>query len=224
MEDFWTSDEHRHRDTGLLLLVWRSELRNPGQVWKTTDVIVVGKGRKCPRVSETPPNHAQSALRMLFEPQLSPQIPTSPPPAMEIDIRDPAVLEWYSPPGNRSSLHATRVKELRARLGYLEAEAQRNVELRAEIRQDFCKVFSEVCELREMINNLGKHQKCDLFRRHREEAKWNEFENMITTQIAVAKSHAIEHELQIRHESYDVIKKDVSTKWDQRLDRGERVK
>jgi hypothetical protein len=29
--------------------------------------------------------------------------------------------------------------------------------------------------------------------------------------------------LQLRHELYDVVKKDISTKWAQRLDRGERL-
>jgi hypothetical protein len=96
-----------------------------------------------------------------------------------------------------------------------------NIELRAEIHQDFCKISTEVREPREVINNLGKQQKCDVFRRHREEAKWNE--NTITSQIAEAKSNAIERELQLRHEFYDVAKKDISTKWAQRLDRGERL-
>ena len=74
------------------------------------DVIVVGKGRKCPRVSETPPHHAPSASRMLPAAQLSPQLPSSPLAAMETDYRHQALLEWHSPPSNRSCLHEAQVQ------------------------------------------------------------------------------------------------------------------
>jgi hypothetical protein len=60
-----------------------------------SDAIVVGKGRKCPRVSEAPPNYAPSVMRMLSTPQLSPQLATSPPPRMETAIPNLALLEWY---------------------------------------------------------------------------------------------------------------------------------
>jgi hypothetical protein len=54
-----------------------------------SDVIVVGKGRKCPRVSETPQNHTPSAMRMLPAPQSSPQPPQSPVPPPDTPNRDP---------------------------------------------------------------------------------------------------------------------------------------
>jgi hypothetical protein len=188
-----------------------------------SDVIVVVKGRKCLTVSETPPHHAPSALRMLPTAQLSLQLPSSPQAAMETDFRHQALLEWHSPPSNRSCLHEAQVQELRARVRYLEAEAERNIELRAEIHQDFCKVFAEVRELREIVNNLGQQQKLDVFLMHRQEAQWNEFKNTITSQITDEKSHAIERELQLKHELHDVINKKISTKWEQSSDRGERV-
>jgi hypothetical protein len=120
-------------------------------------------------------------------------------------------------------LHEAQVQELRARVRYLEAEAERNIELRADIHQDFCKVFAEVCELREIVNNLGQQQKLDVSLRHRQEAQWNEFKNTITTQITGEKSHTIERELQLKHEHHNVINKEISTKWEQSSDRGRRV-
>jgi hypothetical protein len=57
-----------------------------------SDVIVVGKGRKCPRISETPPNHAPSAMRMLPAPPSSPQPQGSPVPPPETLNRDPGLL------------------------------------------------------------------------------------------------------------------------------------
>jgi hypothetical protein len=95
-------------------------------------------------------------MRMLPATQLSPRLQTSPLPAMETALPDPTLLEWYPQPSYSSSLHVTEVQELRARIEYLEAEAQRNIELRAELRQDFCKLSTEVLELRDIVNNLGK--------------------------------------------------------------------
>jgi hypothetical protein len=56
---------------------------------------MVGKGRKFPRISETPPNHAPSAMRMLPAPPSSPQPQGSPVPPPETPNRDPGLLEWY---------------------------------------------------------------------------------------------------------------------------------
>jgi hypothetical protein len=59
-----------------------------------SDVIVVGKGRKCPRVSRTPPNHTPSWMRAL------PQPPTSPQSISSTSLPEPAPLEWH--PGTSS--------------------------------------------------------------------------------------------------------------------------
>jgi hypothetical protein len=158
---------------------------------------------------------------MLPAAQLSPQLPSSPPAAMETDYRHQALLGWHSPPSNRSCLHETQVQELRARVGYLEAE--RNIELRAEIHQDFCKVFAEVRGLRDIVNNLRQQQKYDVFLRHRQEAQWTELENTIITQITEEKSDAIERELHLKYQLHDVINKKISTKSEQSSDRGESV-
>jgi hypothetical protein len=59
-----------------------------------SDVIVVGKRRKCPSVSRTPPNHTPSWMRAL------PQPPTSPQSISSTSLPEPALLEWH--PGTLS--------------------------------------------------------------------------------------------------------------------------
>jgi hypothetical protein len=51
-----------------------------------SDVIVVGKGRKCPRVSKTPPNHTPSSMRTLTPP------PTFSQEAVNRPAPEPALL------------------------------------------------------------------------------------------------------------------------------------
>jgi hypothetical protein len=59
-----------------------------------SDVIVVGKGQKSRGISETPPNHAPSAIRMLPAPPSLPQPQGSPIPPPDTLNRDPGLLEW----------------------------------------------------------------------------------------------------------------------------------
>jgi hypothetical protein len=107
-----------------------------------SDVIVIGKGRKCPRVSRTPPNHMPSSRRTL---------PSQPTPHILPRITpEPALLEW--PSGSRYTspcLHEVKITELKARVGYLKIEAQHNIELRSEIQQNFCRISAECRNLRQ---------------------------------------------------------------------------
>jgi hypothetical protein len=104
-----------------------------------SDVIVVGKGRTCPRVSRTPPNHTPSWMRAL------PQSPISPQSISSTSLPEPALLEWH--PGTSSQdppcLHLGETTDLKARVGYLELEAQNNIELRSEMQQNWCRVSAE---------------------------------------------------------------------------------
>jgi hypothetical protein len=74
-----------------------------------SDVIVVGKGRKCARVSRTPPNHTPSWMRAL------PQPPTSPQSISSTSLPEPALLEWH--PGTSSQdppcLHLGEITDLK---------------------------------------------------------------------------------------------------------------
>jgi hypothetical protein len=54
-----------------------------------SDVMVVGKGRKCSRVKRKPPNQVPSWMRTL------PLPPTSPPSIPSTNIPEPALLEWH---------------------------------------------------------------------------------------------------------------------------------
>jgi hypothetical protein len=104
-----------------------------------SDVIVIGKGRKCPRVSRMPPNHTPSWMRAL------PQPPTSPQRISSTSLPEPALLEWD--PGTSSQdppcLHLGEISDLNARVEYLELEAQNNIELRSDMQQNWCRVSAE---------------------------------------------------------------------------------
>jgi hypothetical protein len=181
--------------------VGMEELRSDSEY--DSDVIVVGKGRKCPRISETPPNHGPSTMRMLPASQASPQMPKSPPPPAETATQDPALLEWYSQPIHGPCLHAIEVQELRTQVGYLQLEAQRNIELRTELHEDYCRVTAEVRELRETVNNLAQQQKWDVLRRHLDANRWKEFE--------------IEREIQLRSELEEAVKRAIDIRWAEKI-------
>jgi hypothetical protein len=108
-----------------------------------SDVIVVGEGRKCPRVSRTPPNHMPSWMRTV------PLPPTSPASIASTSIPEPALLESH--PGTSSQdppcLHLGEITDLTVRVGYLELGAQNNIELRSEMQQNWCRVSTEYRKL-----------------------------------------------------------------------------
>jgi hypothetical protein len=103
-----------------------------------SDVIVVGMGRKCRRISETPPNHAPSAMRMLPAPPSSSQSQRSPIPPPETLNQDPGRLEWYPHQIHTSCPLAIKVHKLHAQVRHLELAATRNVELRSELPHNDC--------------------------------------------------------------------------------------
>jgi hypothetical protein len=83
-------------------------------------VIAVGKGRKCPRVSRTPPNHTPSWMRAL------PLPPTSPESIASTSIPEPGLPEWHPATSSQDlpCLHLGEITDLKARVGYLEIEAK----------------------------------------------------------------------------------------------------
>jgi hypothetical protein len=116
-----------------------------------SDVIVGGKGRKCPRVSRTPPNHTLSWMCAL------PLPPTSPPSIASTSLPEPALLEWH--PGTSSQdppcLHLGEITDLKARAGYLEREAQNNIELRSKMQQNWSQVSTEYRKLQQDLNRVS---------------------------------------------------------------------
>jgi hypothetical protein len=178
-----------------------------------SDVIVVGKGRKCPRISETPPNHAPSAMRMLPAPPSSPQPQGSPVPPPETLNRDPGQLEWYPNQIHTSYPLAIEVQKLRAQVGHLELEATRNIELRSELQENYCKIVSEARELRETVTNLAEKQKLEELRRHLEANRWGGFENTIISKIEARKSDEIERELQLSRELNEAVRREIDRRW-----------
>jgi hypothetical protein len=187
-----------------------------------SDVIVVGKGRKCPRVSRTPPNHTPSWMRTLPLPSTSPQDVAS------RSLPDPALLEWH--PGTSSQdppcLHLGEITDLKARVGYLELEAQNNIELRSEmqqnwcqvsaenrqLRQDFSRVSAECRELRQTVSDLIQYRKWEELRRQCEEEDRRGWENVLDTRIAAAEQRAREQVSQLRAGLYDEIESGLAHK------------
>jgi hypothetical protein len=182
-----------------------------------SDVIVVGKGRKCPRISETPPNHAPSAMRILPAPPSSPQPQGSPVPPPETPNRDPGLLEWYPHPIHNSCPLAIEVQELRAKVRHLELEATRNIELRLELQDNYCKIVAEARERRETVKNLAEKQKFEELRRRLEANRWKDFENTTNTKIEARKSDEIDRELQLSRELNDAVRREIDRRWIERI-------
>jgi hypothetical protein len=116
-----------------------------------SDVTVVEKWRKCLRVSRTPPNHTPSWMRAL------PLSPTSPQSISSTSLPDPALLEWH--PGTSSQdppcLQLGEITDLTPPVGYLELEAQNNIELRSEMHQNWCRVSAEYRKLQQDLNRVS---------------------------------------------------------------------
>jgi hypothetical protein len=128
VDDQSISDRPTHPETRFLTSGVEVEIEEPSSDSEyDSDVIVVGKGRKCPPISETPPNHAPSAMRMLPAPPSSPLPQGSPVPPPEKLNGDPGLLEWYPHQIHTSCPLAIEVQKLRAQVGHLELEATRYI-------------------------------------------------------------------------------------------------
>jgi hypothetical protein len=124
-------------------------------------------------------------MRTLHPPPGSPVLPRI--------IPGPALLEWCSenPSTTLSCLHEAQITESKARVGYLEIEAQHNIELRSEMQQNWCRVFAEYrqlrqdCsrvsmgynELRRTVRDLVQFRRWEELRRPGEEDDRGELEN-----------------------------------------------
>jgi hypothetical protein len=68
-------------------------------------------------------------MRMLPAPPSSPLLePSTPAP-------EPAWFEWYLTVSQQQCSHEVEVQQLRVQVGELQLEAQKNIELRTELRQ-----------------------------------------------------------------------------------------
>jgi hypothetical protein len=156
--------------------------------------VIVGRGRKAPRVSQTPPHHGPSAMRML------PASPSSPLRQPCTPAQDPALLEWHPALSQQQCPHEVEVQQLRAQVGELQLEAQRNLELRTELHQDYCRMSSEIRELRELLKDLVDKRNWDDLRRQCDEEDRREWENQIATRITFSEAKAIDRVSQLRLE------------------------
>jgi hypothetical protein len=166
--------------------------------------VIIGRGRKAPRVSRTPPHHGPSAMRML------PALPSSPPLQPGTPAQDPALLEWHPALSQQQCPHEVEVQQLRVQVGVLQLEAQRNIELRTELHQDYCRMSSEIRELRELLKDLVDKRNWDDLRRQCDEEDRKEWENQIATRITFSEAKAIDRisqlrlELRKKNSNYDV--------------------
>jgi hypothetical protein len=113
-----------------------------------SDVIVMGNGRKCARVSQMPPNHLPSWMRTLPQPPISVQSISS------TSLPQPGLLKWHprtlsqDPP----CIHVAQMTDLKAQVGYLELEAQTHIELRSDMQKTWCRVSAEYRILHQDLN------------------------------------------------------------------------
>jgi hypothetical protein len=85
-------------------------------------------------------------------------------------------------------------------VGELQLEAQKNIELRTELRQDYCRMSSEIRELRELFKNLVEQRNWDDLRRQCDEEDRREWENRIATRIIFSEAKATDCVSQLRLE------------------------
>jgi hypothetical protein len=97
-------------------------------------------------------------------------------------------------------------------VGYLEIDAQQNIELRSEmqtnwcslsaetrqLRQDFCRVSAECRELRKTANDLIQYRKWEELRRQCEEEDRRGWDNVLNERIAAAEQCVREQVSQLR--------------------------
>jgi hypothetical protein len=156
-------------------------------------------------------------MRMLPAPPSSPQPQGSPVPPPETLNRDPGLLEWYPHQIHTSCPLAIEVQKLRAQVGHLELETSRNIEIRSELQENYCKIVSEARELRERVTNLAEKKKLEELRRHLEAKRWKDFENTIISKIEARKSDEIERELQLSRELNDAVRREIDRRWMERI-------
>jgi hypothetical protein len=72
--------------------------------------------------------------------RMLPAPPSSPPMQSSTPAPEPACLEWYPTLSQQQWSHEVEVQQLRAQVGELQLEAQRNIELRTQLRQDYCRM------------------------------------------------------------------------------------
>jgi hypothetical protein len=63
-----------------------------------------------------------------------PAAPSSPLLQSSTPAPEPACLEWYPTLSQQQCRHEVEVQQLKAQVGELQLEAQRNIELRTELR------------------------------------------------------------------------------------------
>jgi hypothetical protein len=156
-----------------------------------SDVIVVGQGRKYPRISETPPNHALSEMRNIAAPP-TPLLPIPP------EIPEPGLLEWYPAVTEKSCSHPAEISELKSRVTYLGTETFMDIEPRSEIHQDYSRLASEVRELRRPVMDLTHQKHVEDLRRNLEGEKRRELDNSIDSWTSSAEVYPRNHVLQMR--------------------------
>jgi hypothetical protein len=162
-------------------------------------------------------------MRMFPAPPSSPQPEGSHVPPPETPNRDPGLLEWYPHQIHTSCPLAIEVQQLRAQVGHPELEATRNIELRSELEEDYCRIVAEARQLRETVKNLAEKQKLEDLRRHLEANRRKDFQNTIISKIEARKSDEIECELQLSRELNDAVRREIDSRWMERIQTWEGV-
>jgi hypothetical protein len=104
------------------------------------------------------------------------------------------------------------ITDLKARVGYLELEAQNNIELRSEILQNWCRVSTEYrklpqdlnrvsmeCnELRQTMRDLVQFRRWEELRRQGEEDDRRDLENLVNLRSVAAEQRVREQIRQLR--------------------------
>jgi hypothetical protein len=109
-------------------------------------------------------------------------------------------LEWHPALSQQQCPHEVEVQQLRVQVGELQLEAQRNIELRTELHQDYCRMSSEIREFRKSLKDLLDKRNWDGLRRQCDEEDRREWENKIATRITFSEAKAIDHISQFRLE------------------------
>jgi hypothetical protein len=93
----------------------------------------------------------------------------------------------------------------------------RNIELRSELQENYCKIVFEARELRKTVTNLADKQKLEELRKHLEANRWKDFENTIISKIEARKSDEIERELQLSRELNEAVRRKIDRRWMERI-------
>jgi hypothetical protein len=125
-------DQHTMGKTQQRLITAGDQVE-PDEAKSDSEYDSVGKGRKCLRVSRTPLHHTPSSMRIMLHNASIEPVSNATAPA-------PGLLEWHPIPDPVLCMHdgeiqelTTEIRESKAQVGHLGVEAQRNIELRAEI-------------------------------------------------------------------------------------------